>query len=188
MAMARAGVARTFQNLQLFSELSALDNVMVALNGVFRLPLPLVIAGLGRAEERRAQADALALLAMVGLEAQARTRARDLPYGAQRFLELARALARRPALLILDEPAAGLAHPDVLRLIGIIRAVHQRGITILLIEHHMDVVGELCDQVTVMDGGRMLAQGTPAAVKRDPLVLEAYLGAPPTSGFTEAAP
>ena len=187
MAMARAGVARTFQNLQLFSELSALDNVMVALGGVFRLPLPLVIAGLGRAEERRAQADALALLAFVGLEDQARTRARDLPYGAQRFLELARALARRPVLLILDEPAAGLAHPDVLRLIGIIRAVHQRGITILLIEHHMDVVGELCDQVTVMDGGRLLAEGAPELVKRHPLVLEAYLGAP-AEGLGEAAP
>jgi branched-chain amino acid transport system permease protein len=185
--MARAGVARTFQNLQLFGELSALDNVMVALRDVFRLPLPLVIAGLGRGEERRAQADALALLAFVGLEDQARVPARDLPYGAQRFLELARALARRPALLLLDEPAAGLAHPDVLRLIGIIRAVHRRGVTILLIEHHMDVVSELCDQVTVMDGGRMLAEGAPAAVKRNPLVLEAYLGAPP-EGLAEAAP
>jgi len=117
-------------------------------------------------------------LAFGGLEAEARLRARDLTYGAQRFLELARALARRPRLLLLDEPAAGLAHPDVLPLIGIIRAVRQRGITILLIEHHMDVVSELCHQVTVMDGGRMLAEGAPEAVKRHPLVLEAYLGAP----------
>jgi branched-chain amino acid transport system permease protein len=185
VAMARAGVARTFQNLQLFAELSALDNVMVALNGDFRLPLPLIIAGLGRFEERRAQADALALLDFVGLQGQARTRARDLAYGAQRLLELARALARRPALLILDEPAAGLAHPDVLRLIEVIRAIHQRGITVLLIEHHMDVVAELCQRVTVMDEGRMLAEGPPEAVKRDPKVVAAYLGAP---GTREVAP
>ncbi|BDU73752.1 branched-chain amino acid ABC transporter ATP-binding protein/permease [Mesoterricola silvestris] len=175
VAMARAGVARTFQNLQLFGELSALDNVLVALHGAFRMPLPLLVAGLGRKEERRAQADALAL---VGLEAEARVRARDLTYGAQRFLELARALARRPAVLILDEPAAGLAHPDVLRLMGVIRKVHERGIAILLIEHHMDVVSELCHYVTVMDGGRMLAEGRAQDVKRDPRVLEAYLGLP----------
>ncbi|NTV72717.1 MAG: branched-chain amino acid ABC transporter ATP-binding protein/permease [Holophaga sp.] len=181
--MARAGVARTFQNLQLFGELSALDNVLVALHGVFRMPLPLLVAGLGRAEERRAQADALALLALVGLETEARVRAKDLTYGAQRFLELARALARRPALLILDEPAAGLAHPDVLRLMEVIRKIHERGITVLLIEHHMDVVSELCHYVTVMDGGRMLAEGSASEVKRDPRVLEAYLGVP-----REAAP
>ncbi|WP_306599736.1 ATP-binding cassette domain-containing protein [Geothrix sp. 21YS21S-2] len=176
--MARAGVARTFQNLQLFGELSALDNVLVALHGAFRMPLPLLIAGLGRAEERRAQADALALLALVGLESEARVRARDLTYGAQRFLEVARALARRPALLILDEPAAGLAHPDVLRLMEVIRKIHERGIAVLLIEHHMDVVSELCHYVTVMDGGRMLAEGSASEVKRDPRVLEAYLGVP----------
>ena len=177
--VARAGVARTFQNLQLFGELSALDNVMVALNGVFRMPLVLLVAGLGWREERRAQADALALLGVVGLASRARDRARDLTYGDQRFLELARALARRPSLLILDEPAAGLAHGDVLRLIEIIRMLNQRGISILLIEHHMDVVAELCHQVTVMDGGRLLAEGTPQEVKREPKVLKAYLGMPP---------
>jgi len=180
VAVARAGVARTFQNLQLFGDLSALDNVLVALDGVFRLPLPLVVAGLGRGEERRAQAQALALLALAGLEPRARDLARDLSYGDQRFLELARALARKPRLLILDEPAAGLAHGEVQRLIGLIRQLRARGITILLIEHHMDVVSELCDQVTVLDGGRILAEGPPQAVQRDPRVVEAYLGAPAT--------
>ena len=109
---------------------------------------------------------------------QARTKAKDLTYGAQRFLEIARALARKPDLLILDEPAAGLAHPDVIQQIEIIRRVHQRGISIILIEHHMDVVSELCDTVTVLDGGRIIAEGTPEEVKRHPKVVEAYLGQP----------
>jgi len=188
VAAARAGIARTFQNLELFGGLSVLDNVMVGLNSGFRQPLALTVAGLGEPGERRAQADALALLAFVGLEGQARERARDLPSGAQRFLELARALARRPSLLILDEPAAGLALPDVRRLIGMIRTIHQRGITVLLIEHHMDVVTELCHRVTVLDGGRLLAEGPPEAVKRDPRVLEAYLGLPGEPGNGEGTP
>jgi branched-chain amino acid transport system permease protein len=173
---ARAGVARTFQNLQLFGELTALDNVMAALAGVYRTPLPLILLGLHRHEERRARADALALLQLVGLGDQARTRARDLTYGDQRFLEIARALARRPELLILDEPAAGLAHPDASRLVDLIRRINGRGISISLIEHHMDVVSELCHQVTVLDGGRVISEGDPDQVRRDPLVIQAYLG------------
>ncbi len=176
---ARAGIARTFQNLQLFGELSALDNVMVALKGVYRMPLPLLLLGFARREEKRAQAEALALLQLVGLTQQARARARDLTYGAQRFLEIARALACKPELLILDEPAAGLAQPDVAQLIEIIRRIHQRGITIILIEHHMDVVSELCNVVTVLDGGKIIAQGSAAEVKRHPQVIAAYLGVAP---------
>ena len=177
--VAQAGVARTFQNLQLFGELTALENVLVALKGVYRNPLPMVLLGLARREERTAQAQALALLELIGLREQALVKAKDLTYGAQRFLEIARALARKPDLLILDEPAAGLAHPDVLQQIEFIQRIHQRGITIILIEHHMDVVSELCDTVTVLDGGRIIAEGTPDEVKRHPKVVEAYLGQPP---------
>jgi branched-chain amino acid transport system permease protein len=177
VAAAKAGIARTFQNLQLFGGMTALDNVMVALRGAWRVPLPLVLLGLGRLEELRGQAAALALLDLVGLRGEARTRAADLTYGAQRLLEIARALARRPELLILDEPAAGLAQPDVQRLLEIIRRIRQRGITTVLIEHHMDVVSELCETVTVLDGGKVIAEGPPAQIKRDAKVITAYLGA-----------
>jgi ABC-type branched-subunit amino acid transport system ATPase component/ABC-type branched-subunit amino acid transport system permease subunit len=174
---AHAGISRTFQNLQIFIELTALENVMVAMKDTYHKPLPLVMLGLARPEEQCAQSGALALLDLVGLKGQALTPAKDLPYGAQRFLEIARALARKPDLLILDEPAAGLARPDVKVLVGIIRKIHQIGITTILIEHHMEVVSELCDVVTVLDGGCVIAEGRPEEVKRNPKVVAAYLGA-----------
>ncbi len=176
LKVSHAGVARTFQNLQLFGELSAIDNVMVALKDVYRTPLGLLLLGLAAADERVAQAEAMAFLALVGLQDEARSLAKDLTYGAQRRLEIARALARKPALLILDEPAAGLAKPDVQTLIVLIRTIQARGITIVLIEHHMDVVSELCDVVTVLDGGKIIAEGSPEYVKRDSKVIKAYLG------------
>ena len=176
--IARAGMGRTFQNIRLFGELSVIENVLVGmhaklhcgfLTNMFRLPR-------FYKENDMAHAKALQLLHFVGLEARAGEAARNLPYGLQRRLEIARALAGDPRILLLDEPAAGMNPTETGTLMELIRRIRDSGVTVLLIEHHMRVVMGVSDRICVLNFGKQIAQGTPEHIRNDPACIEAYLG------------
>ncbi len=172
------GIRRTFQNLKLFREMTALDNVKIGLHAETRSDIfhSLLRTRPQQAEEEDIERRARAALDFVGLLSSAEVPGGSLPYGHQRLLEIARAVVARPKLLLLDEPAAGLNGAEAAKLVDLIRRIRANGVTIMLVEHHMEVVMPTCDRITVLNHGRHLAEGPPAEIRKHPEVITAYLG------------
>ena len=188
--IARMGIARTYQNIRLFANLTAIENVLVGLHSHLKSWLVQPILGLSsyRKEEAWAREEAMRLLEFVDLKGQAYFLAKNLPYGEQRRLEVARALALKPKVLLLDEPTAGMnprATEETMALIKRLR--DELGITIVLIEHDMKVVMNISDIISVLDYGEKIAEGTPQEIRTNPRVIEAYLGRGAATGFATAA-
>jgi ABC-type branched-subunit amino acid transport system ATPase component len=189
-ALARFGIARGFQNTELFGRMTVLENVLVGCQVDYRTGLAATLLRLPsfRREEAAMRDRARMLLDTVGLSGFADEQARNLPFGHRRRLEIARALAVRPRLLLLDEPAAGLTHGEIADLIALIRGLADRGMTIVLVEHHVEMIMAVSDRVTVLDHGEVIADGPPASVRNNPAVIAAYFGGQPAPLPAKAGP